>query len=457
MPVGGIACGQLYLGGDGRLWYWDIFTSATTTDYAGKIWAGPHYEHPLQPKPVVEQGFAIRVNQAEKTHVRRPRPPGIQGHHLPRRVPDRPGDLPRRRLAGGGLARGLLSVHPAERGGLVAAGDGALLPGEEHQPVAARGEPVRLARECGVSRGRRRPESPAAKRVRHECEGPRHALQHRRAGSRRISGPARPRVRGLRGRRLRRLDRRGQGVRRSALSRGRAAVLHGALGLRGQGVRQHAHDAARRGPGGRRSSIKGKLTSPEFTIERKFIQFRIGGGSDPNTLGLRLLIDGKVVRRAAGRGAGPMRAGCLRRARVPGQDGPAPDRRRGHGGLGAHDRRSDRLHGPPGPRFAAGCARVWLDGAEPPGGRSGGIDHDQRPDRSPSRRRGGAVAPLPGPELELGVGAEADGSAPDRRAGTQGGDQARENRPRSPSSSPGGSPTTARSAARWRPSRGCPG
>ena len=81
MPVGGIACGQLYLGGDGRLWYWDIFTSATTTDYDGKIWAGPHYEHPLQPKPVVEQGFAIRVKQAETTHVRGPRPPGFQGHH----------------------------------------------------------------------------------------------------------------------------------------------------------------------------------------------------------------------------------------------------------------------------------------------------------------------------------------------------------------------------------------
>ena len=70
MPVGGIACGQLYLGGDGRLWYWDIFTSATTTDYQSKIWAGPHYETPLHAKAKVEQGFAIRIKEGEAAWTR---------------------------------------------------------------------------------------------------------------------------------------------------------------------------------------------------------------------------------------------------------------------------------------------------------------------------------------------------------------------------------------------------
>ncbi len=70
MPVGGIACGQLYLGGDGRLWYWDIFRSFTSTDYAGKVWAGLHYETPLPAEPNVTQGFAVRVHHRGKVAIR---------------------------------------------------------------------------------------------------------------------------------------------------------------------------------------------------------------------------------------------------------------------------------------------------------------------------------------------------------------------------------------------------
>jgi sucrose-6-phosphate hydrolase SacC (GH32 family) len=45
---------------------------------------------------------------------------------------------------------------------------------------------------------------------------------------------------------------------------------------------------------------RGKLTSPEFTITRQFVAFRIGGGGWQGKTSLNLLVDGKIVRTATG-------------------------------------------------------------------------------------------------------------------------------------------------------------
>jgi len=59
MPVGGICTGQLYLGGDGKLWHWDIFNK--------HIGTGPeHYAKPIQPSSPLDQGFALKVSAEGK-------------------------------------------------------------------------------------------------------------------------------------------------------------------------------------------------------------------------------------------------------------------------------------------------------------------------------------------------------------------------------------------------------
>ncbi len=58
MPVGGLFSGHLYLGGDGRLWHWDIFN-----EYVYTVDSGPkcHYAHPMQVESPIAQGFSLKI------------------------------------------------------------------------------------------------------------------------------------------------------------------------------------------------------------------------------------------------------------------------------------------------------------------------------------------------------------------------------------------------------------
>ena len=58
MPIGGICCGQVYLGGDGRLWHWRIFNQQERT-------GSTHYASPLPVEPLIDLGFSIRVQSGD--------------------------------------------------------------------------------------------------------------------------------------------------------------------------------------------------------------------------------------------------------------------------------------------------------------------------------------------------------------------------------------------------------
>jgi uncharacterized protein (DUF608 family) len=63
MPIGGLCAGQLYLGGDGKLWHWDIFNQHVGT-------GAEHYARPMAAGSPLDQGFAIQVTSAGQTQSR---------------------------------------------------------------------------------------------------------------------------------------------------------------------------------------------------------------------------------------------------------------------------------------------------------------------------------------------------------------------------------------------------
>jgi len=74
MPIGGIGAGQLYLGGDGKLWCWDIFNTKGMRDVRGvPTHANPYRrsEPDRRAHHQIDQGFAVRVTTDGKIITRR--------------------------------------------------------------------------------------------------------------------------------------------------------------------------------------------------------------------------------------------------------------------------------------------------------------------------------------------------------------------------------------------------
>jgi non-lysosomal glucosylceramidase len=68
MPIGGICAGHVYLGGDGKLWHWDIFNQPAQPSWDDC--AGPHYAKPPTQASQLAQGFAMQVEWNGQTSTR---------------------------------------------------------------------------------------------------------------------------------------------------------------------------------------------------------------------------------------------------------------------------------------------------------------------------------------------------------------------------------------------------
>lgn len=67
MPVGGIGAGMVYLGGDGRLWMWDVFNQKYSRGMMGRGAGGETYLNPFEPFQPFTQGFALKVGDDQRS------------------------------------------------------------------------------------------------------------------------------------------------------------------------------------------------------------------------------------------------------------------------------------------------------------------------------------------------------------------------------------------------------
>ncbi|MCL4180752.1 MAG: hypothetical protein KJ072_23765 [Verrucomicrobia bacterium] len=302
MPVGGIAAGQVYLGGDGRLIYWDIFNRNHNTGYGAinyKVGRLPtEVATPTQafePALEVDQGFAVRVEQETGPWMRRLDPEGFREIRF---CGEYPIGMIEYGEAGAPVTLTLEAfspfvpldteastlpatlLHYTVRNTTTRAIRGALAGWLEHKvcPYSASWYAGRL------ERVNQRLQSPG-------LTGVLSAVR---------PAPAQAGNRGRPPQVFADFEQPGYGswtVEGEAFGLGPAA---GTLpnqqpvgGFKGKGLVNTYLGGDDR--------LHGRLLSPEFTIERPWISFLVGGGSHAGRTCMNLLVDGEVVRTRAGR------------------------------------------------------------------------------------------------------------------------------------------------------------
>jgi len=287
MPVGGICTGQLYLGGDGKLWHWDIFNQHIGT-------GDGHYAKPVQPSSPLEQGFVLKIGDQMLPLDSTGFPDvSFRGEYPIGRVEYKAPGVPLEvtleafspfiplNTDDSSLPATVMqfTVRNTSGGAVEAALCGSLenavclnhrnTPGIRRNRVAAASGFTFL--ECTAEEEKLKPKQNKADVVfedwnKDTYEG------WKVEGEAFGSGP----------------------IKKSAIPEYQGDVS----GNTERVVNSHATAPANEV--GRRDDATGKLISRAFPIERNFVTFWIGGGNNPGKTCLNLVVDGKVVRSATG-------------------------------------------------------------------------------------------------------------------------------------------------------------
>jgi uncharacterized protein (DUF608 family) len=286
MPIGGICAGHVYLGGDGKLWLWNIFNQ-----FGPPLYSGPHYAEPLKPSSPFEQGFAIKIGdqtrRLDKTGFRDIR---FRGTYPIGTVEYSDDDVP--------VRVSLEAFSPfiplnEEDSGFPAIVMSYRIENRTEKPVEVElfgWLENAISLHSGTAETLTRVNSTvgeegfsallcSARPTRKPGSRPPHVLADFEAGSY-------------------------EGWTAEGNAFGNAPA-HGAQGAdqRISGFSGHGLVNTYQGS----DQPKGKLTSPEFTIRRPYLNFLIGGGNHPGQTCINLLVGGKVVRTETGKDSDVLR------------------------------------------------------------------------------------------------------------------------------------------------------
>ena len=313
LPIGGLCCGTLYLSGDGRLWAWDIFNqnkegilprNGQWKDFSGHAGSvdprnGASYVEPHEVISPLEQGFALQVDGVtrpltaahwESVSFTGEYPLGLVTYADPKMA----------------VTVTLTAYSPfiplnADDSGLPATICEFTLHNTGTKPVKAE---IGGWLENAVSLYSAQPGSGSrANAVRQTAQAT--LLTSRfdpRPVPRAASASARPDIL------IDDFERdtyapwttTGTAFGSGPVLKSAIPGYQGDIGGHGRRV-VNSHAAAPGADSDQRDRATGTLTSPPVTIERDYLTFDIGGGSNVDQVGLRLIVDGQTVRRATGR------------------------------------------------------------------------------------------------------------------------------------------------------------